>query len=265
MMVRSQQFDLGLDCDRMKDPRDAARQESTVDALLKRLFHPRPDQRWELQILADEVGMGKTYVALGTAFSVLEAMQNGSAVDDLRGCYQKALIITPNNSALFSKWGREVGEFVKRCVKPQFRDQASRWFKEVKVERVDELACELRRSSSGSRVLVTSMSIFGGGRLRHYDLKRRHLLGVLFRLWGARFKGEKRERLLKGAPEHWSPNPKRFDTFDDEEQHQLLFTNDELLIALRQLDRRDSCIENLLGTCSEIAAPYVRSRDELII
>lgn len=265
MITRSQQFDLGLDTTRIKDPRDSARQEATVDALLGRLFHPRPDHRWELQILADEVGMGKTYVALGTAFSVLAAMRNGSADEDLHGCYQKAVIITPNNSALFAKWRREVGEFVKRCVKPAFRDQASRWFAEAKVERVDELAFELRRHGAGPRVIVTSMSIFGGGKLRHYDVKRRHLLGILFRFWGARFKGEKRERLLKGAPQNWSSNPKRFDIFEDEEQEQVLFSDDELLTSVRQLDRRDDRIENLLETCREIAAPFVRSRDELFV
>jgi hypothetical protein len=73
MIRRSASFDLGLDRTRIKDPRDAARQSATVDALLDRLFHSDSKQRWEVQILADEVGMGKTFVALGTAFSVLES------------------------------------------------------------------------------------------------------------------------------------------------------------------------------------------------
>src|SRR5207248_6777162 len=108
MIVRSPQFDLGLDGTRIKDPRDAMRQMATVDALLERLFHRNPDHRWEIQILADEVGMGKTFVGLGTAYSLLEAMRQSVDVDDLRGCYQKVLIVTPNNSALFAKWRREV-------------------------------------------------------------------------------------------------------------------------------------------------------------
>ena len=108
-MKRSQQFDLGQDRTRIKDSRDADRQAATVDALLDRFFHPQAEQRWELQILADEVGMGKTFVGLGVAYSVLEAMRNHQAADDLRGCYQKVLIITPSNSALFAKWRREVG------------------------------------------------------------------------------------------------------------------------------------------------------------
>ena len=96
MITRSQQFDLGLDKTRIKDPRDGIRQEATVDALLGRFFNRSSRHRWEIEILADEVGMGKTFVGLGVAFSVLEAMQLGTAVEDLRGCYQKILIIMPS-------------------------------------------------------------------------------------------------------------------------------------------------------------------------
>ena len=208
MIIRSRKFDLGLDKTRIKDPRDATRQEATVDALLDRFFHQNPEHRWEIEILADEVGMGKTFVGLGVAFSVLEAMQQSTAVNDLRGCYQKILIVTPNNSALFSKWRREVGEFVKRCVKPEHRDQASRWFAPAPVDRIDDLAYELRRPGSAPRIIVANMRIFGGGQLRHYDLKRRYLLKILFRHWGVRFNREQRKRLLKGAPYGWPTNPK---------------------------------------------------------
>lgn len=261
MIYRSANFDLGRDQTRMKDKRDVRRQNATVDALLERLFHIDADRRFELQILADEVGMGKTFVAMGTAFSVLEAMRSGTAPDDLRGCYQKVLVVTPNNRSLFAKWTREVAEFVKRCVKPELRDETARWFAAAPVERIDELACELRRPGGGPRVVVASMSVFGGGRLRDYDLKRRHLLGVLFRHWANRFNIEKRERLLKGAP--WSVTTKRLLDFTDDEQNRLRFTEEELLTGLRQLERSDSCIEKLLDRCREIAAPFVRGRDEL--
>ena len=56
MINRSKDFDLGRDRSRIKDPRDAARQESTVDVLLSRFFGPRSSDRFEIQILADEVG-----------------------------------------------------------------------------------------------------------------------------------------------------------------------------------------------------------------
>jgi hypothetical protein len=40
MISRSEDFDLGLDRTRIKDPKDAARQQYTVDALLARFFNP---------------------------------------------------------------------------------------------------------------------------------------------------------------------------------------------------------------------------------
>src|SRR5262249_46686200 len=70
MITRSQDFDLGRDRTRIKDPRDAARQQCTVDALLDRFFNPRSLDRFEIQVVADEVGMGKTFVALGAAYSI---------------------------------------------------------------------------------------------------------------------------------------------------------------------------------------------------
>ncbi len=263
MIVRSEQFDLGLDKTRIKDPRDALRQSATVDALLDRFFDERPDRRWEIQILADEVGMGKTFVGLGMAYSILEAMKQGTAVDDLRGCYQKVLIITPNNSALFSKWRREVGEFVKRCVRPEYREHAGRWFAPAAVDRIDELAYELRRPGAAPRLIVANMRIFSGGQLRHYDLKRRHLLGILFRHWGVRFNYEQRHRLLQGAPPEWAPQPDRLHDFTAAEWERLHFTDEELLRAVRQLDTAQDSVEKLLETCKEIAAPYMRKRGEL--
>lgn len=221
MIIRSKRFDLGLDKKRMQDARDAARQAATVDALLDRFFHRSPNRRWEIQILADEVGMGKTFVGLGTAFSVLEAMQNGTATDELRGCYQKVLIITPQNSALFAKWHREVGEFVKRCVNPADHEEAAQWFTAASVDRIDELIYELRRPGAAPRVIIVNMSIFSGGRLQNYDVKRRHLLGILFRQWGPRFKVDARERLLKGAPVGWPTSPALLHEFSDTEWSQL--------------------------------------------
>ena len=89
MITRSKDFDLGRDKDRMKDPNDAARQLRTVEILLERFFHPRSSQRFEIQILADEVGMGKTFVALGLAYSILAHLKQARVESDLAGCYQR--------------------------------------------------------------------------------------------------------------------------------------------------------------------------------
>ena len=68
IITRSPDFDLGRDRTRIKDARDGLRQQQTVDVLLHRFFNPRQNQRFEIQVLADEVGMGKTFVALGVAY-----------------------------------------------------------------------------------------------------------------------------------------------------------------------------------------------------
>src|SRR5207237_3439807 len=149
---------------------------ATVEEILNRMFSPTGKNRWELQILADEVGLGKTYVALGVAYSLLSHLRAGKSEPDLEGCYQKVLVITPHNGALYAKWRREVSEFVKRCVLQHARDEAATWFAPVAVDRLDDLAVELRRPGKGARVLVTHIGVFGGGKLVNYDLKRRFLL-----------------------------------------------------------------------------------------
>ncbi len=106
MIKRSKHFDLGLDKTRMKDPNDSERQSATTDAILDRFFHRKFLEGWNVQVLADEVGMGKTFVGLAVAYSVLEHMSLVDTETDLEKCYKKVLIITPNNTALFLKWQR---------------------------------------------------------------------------------------------------------------------------------------------------------------
>ena len=95
MITPSADFDLGRD-NRMKErPEDARRQWRTVEVILERFFHPRFAQRFEIQILADEVGMGKTFVALGLAYSILAHLKQSRTEPDLDGCYQRVLVLTP--------------------------------------------------------------------------------------------------------------------------------------------------------------------------
>ncbi|MGC4099509.1 MAG: helicase-related protein [Nitrospira sp.] len=256
-------INLGLDKSRIKDPSDAERQHITVEEILKRMFAHKGKDRWELQILADEVGLGKTFVALGVAYSLLAHLRNGNCHPDLEGCYQKVLVITPHNSALFAKWRREVSEFVKRCVVESVRVEAAKWFSPIVIDRLDDLAVELRRPGKGPRVLVTHMGIFGGGKLVNYDLKRRFLLGALFRFWGTRFRFDARERLLKGAPADWPRDPSSLTMFTEEEEDTLHFKEDEIVNALERLSPQVDYIEKLLEECIAVAEPFTRSRDEL--
>ena len=260
-------FDLGRDLARMKDPRDARRQAATAEKLLERLFHGDARRRWELQILADEVGMGKTYVALAVAFTLLEQMMAGRTPSDLEGCYRKVVILSPPNASLLKKWYREVSEFVKRCVPPEDQVEVGRWFAPVRCERIDDFVGALRVPGTGPRVIVAPMDIFGEKKLLQYDSKRRFLLGALFRYWGNRLQVDRRERLLKGSPEGWPQRPSEVSALSPGELVGIPCSQDEAVEAIRRLDRSDdgsrSPVEDLLEECRSISEPYVRNRDEL--
>ncbi len=262
MIFCSDQFDLGRDKTRMKDPRDAPRQKRTVVTILERFFNSRSQQRIEIQILADEVGMGKTFVALGVAYSILAHLKSTRIESDLEGCYQRVLVLTPPNYALFNKWVREVSEFTKRCVLPEHQNEEL-LFAPQPIERLDDLAAQLRKGNRQPQVLVAKMSLFGGDKLEDYDLKRRFLLGVLFRHWANRFNTEQRERLLRGAPEGWPRRPDLLTQIEDWEDERLPFSEDQLLNHLQSLNREDSQeVEGVLELCREVASPYFRDRDE---
>ncbi|MGB4773312.1 MAG: helicase-related protein [Chitinophagaceae bacterium] len=82
---------------------DADRQTLTAKALLERL-HYEPGQ-----ILADEVGMGKTFVALAAAVSV--ALQDKET--------RPVVVMMP--SGLKEKWPKDLGVFVEKCLPEDFR------------------------------------------------------------------------------------------------------------------------------------------------
>jgi hypothetical protein len=261
MITRSNDFDLGRDRTRIKDPKDAARQQRTVEVLIERFFNPRPTQRFEIQILADEVGMGKTFVALGLAYSILAHLKKARTEADLDGCYQRVLVLTPNNHALYRKWIREVAEFKRRCVLPEHQSN-DLLFSALQVDRLDDLAVALRKPGRQPQVIVARMGLFGGGRLLDYDLKRRFTLGVLFRLWGVSFNYEYRQRLLRGAPLEWPNNPDHLTTLTEDEDQRLPFTEDQFLAILKSLrveDRQE--VGSLLQDCRDIAQPYYHNRD----
>lgn len=77
---------------------DAERQRRTAAAILER-FETQPGV-----ILADEVGMGKTYVALAVAYSVVEASDFGTQV----------VVMVPNS--VRHKWPREWTVFREKCL-----------------------------------------------------------------------------------------------------------------------------------------------------
>jgi len=85
--------------DRVPDA-DADRQQRTAAEILRRL-EDQPGL-----VLADEVGMGKTYVALAVAVSVLEATRRKKPV----------VVMVPR--AVAQKWRTEWAVFAERCLSP---------------------------------------------------------------------------------------------------------------------------------------------------
>jgi SNF2 family DNA or RNA helicase len=93
--------------DRVPDG-DADRQQGTAAEILSRLAE-QPGV-----ILADEVGMGKTYVALAVAVSVLEATRRRRPV----------IVMVP--AAVAEKWPTEWAVFAERCLTPGHGLRASK-------------------------------------------------------------------------------------------------------------------------------------------
>lgn len=161
----------------------AARQERTIDALLDRLYANNPAERREIALLADEVGLGKTFVALGVAWSVLIQRERGGLPP------RPVLVVTPNSQALFRKWRREAETFQKETAHQD-------WQFEVKpVEKPHELAEAL--SERKPRLVVARMSAFQG-RLHHYDEALMAALHAALRFAGVKLRLEHRLALVAG-------------------------------------------------------------------
>src|ERR1700693_1426380 len=104
-------IDLGKDRDRMT-VKAANEQHASVNRLLGAFYGPI-DERREVQLLADEVGLGKTFVALAVAYATLAALREKippPCVADLANAYRAVVVMIPQgNHALAAKWGDEVG------------------------------------------------------------------------------------------------------------------------------------------------------------
>lgn len=143
----------------------ATRQERTVDALLQRMYDSDHGKRRELVLLADEVGLGKTFVALGVAWSVLvDRIQQGLPA-------KPVLIVTPGSKALFGKWQRDLETFLKEVV------PASPHVVPVPVETPHGLVNAM--SMRDPAIVVARMSAFEG-RLHEYDVAIAATLHALF-------------------------------------------------------------------------------------
>jgi hypothetical protein len=169
--------------------KDSARQRRTAQEILTRFFAASSEERRELILLADEVGLGKTYVALAVAVSLLDAIRQGYASEDLAAYKPAVLILTPRSGALYNKWIREAETFKRDCAAtPGSLD----WL-DIKTPRSEsqrgnmiDLTTALRGATRSAPRLVISKFRFMGTSLDDKNDWRRRALDSVFMSWNIR-------------------------------------------------------------------------------
>jgi len=163
---------------------DCARQSDTTSAILRRFLGSNESERRELMILADEVGLGKTYVALAVAISILDAIRRGEVPDGLPSNKPVVLVLTPTNDALFNKWMREAEAFKTDCAR---HDGGLSWLQircpidySTKSGNVINLSAQMRDATPGQPMLLIAKQSVLGAALHDHDLWRRRSLASLF-------------------------------------------------------------------------------------
>ena len=163
----------------------SARQSETANAILRRFFATQERKRRELMILADEVGLGKTYVGLAVAVSMLDAIRLGESPDGLPANKPVVLVLTPTNDALFNKWMREAEAFKQDCAR---HDNGLEWLQirspienSSKSGNVVDLTVQMRDATRAKpMLLIAKQSVFGAA-LHDRDLWRKRGLAAIFR------------------------------------------------------------------------------------
>jgi hypothetical protein len=163
---------------------DCARQSETTNAILRRFLGTKEVERRELMILADEVGLGKTYVALAVAASILGAVRRGEAPDGLPPNKPVVLVLTPANDALFNKWMREAEAFKTDCAR---HEGGLDWLQirspidnSSKSGNIIHLSAQIRDATRSQPMLIIAKQNVFGASLHDRDLWRRRGLAALF-------------------------------------------------------------------------------------
>ena len=185
-------------------PEDAERQAVTAKEILNRFSH-LPGM-----ILADQVGMGKTFVSLAVAASA--ALNEAS--------HRPVVVMVP--MGLEQKWPRDFAMFVERCVSPALRDRLKCGSAQTGIEflKLLEASGDLRRqivflthgamqralNDNWVRLAVIRQALYGkhGNAVLKRSLSR--CLGQL--IWGLgkidRQNSEIWEPLLSSHPSDWA-------------------------------------------------------------
>lgn len=163
---------------------DCARQTETAQEILRRFFGARASDRRELMILADEVGLGKTYVALAVAVSVLDAIRRGKVPEGLPSNKPVVLVLTPTNDALFNKWLREAESFKRDCAR---HSGGLDWLQigppienSSETGNLVDVTAQIRKASRSQPLLLIAKQRVFGAALREKELWRKRALAAAF-------------------------------------------------------------------------------------
>ncbi len=195
---------------------DCARQSETATAILRRFFGVQERDRRELMILADEVGLGKTYVGLAVAVSILDAIRRGESPDGLPANKPVVLVLTPTNDALFNKWMREAEAFKKDCAR---HDGALDWLQirspienSSKSGNTVDVTMQMREATRAKPMLIIAKQSVFGAALHDRDLWRRRSMAAVFSHF----------HTLADTRRYWCRKGKVFDSFGIPELNELL-------------------------------------------
>jgi hypothetical protein len=163
---------------------DQLRQEATAQEILNRFTSAHDSERREINLLADEVGLGKTYVALAVAVSLLDAIRRGNAPDDFPSNRPVVLVLTPSNQALFNKWRREAEAFRTDCERNpgdlDWLDIRPTPDERTGASNILDLATSIRTATRRKPMLLIAKSNILGSKISDKDAFRRRALAVTF-------------------------------------------------------------------------------------
>ena len=152
--------------------------------------------------------MGKTFVALATAYAVLDVLRHKPPDEqppDLKKCYRAVLVVTPaGNHALTEKWHREVEALRTRCSRDL---DATRWFQSRICRSPEDLieslcrAHDLRRDPTKTPCVIVCQGTIFTRRMRDAGDRLLFLTACLFRWWGNKLNKEERYHIVRRAAE----------------------------------------------------------------
>lgn len=143
------------------DRQDIERQYQTAAEVIRRFG----TNDYPAVLLADEVGMGKTYVALAAVATTLQSHRNA-----------RVLLVVPQSEVLKKKWLQDIGTFQANYIDPKFADM----MKPVEVDDLLDLVCatneyknisiqRLQRDSELMYVFLLELSRFAGVTTHRYS------------------------------------------------------------------------------------------------